>query len=218
MFTRLLSLVLAFTFLPALCTVPTPNPVVTPPAPAISTFTYDNITIHVANYDITKLPVNVIVNAANKELPWPASGVCKAIYQAADPKQLDPWVKANVPVISGKKNRINLGQAVLSPSFGLSKVGIKHIIHAVGPDARIKEPITALYDAYKNSLLLADSVKAQSIAFPAIGIGIFACDKQEAAEQAIKAILDVAPTTGIKTIYLLSFDEEYFEICEQLLS
>lgn len=208
MFTRFLSLAFALTIVPAIGAL----------TPAISTFNQSGITIHIANYDITKLPVDVIVNAAHKVLPWPAGGVCKAIYLAADPKKLDPWVKANVPVIPGKKIRVELGDAVLCPSFDLATVGIKYIIQAVGPDARIKEPVSALYNTYKNSLLLADSVNAQSIAFPAIGIGIFACDKQEAAENAVQAILDVAPTTGIKTIYLLSFDEEYFEICEQLLS
>ena len=97
-------------------------------------------------------------------------------------------------------------------------MGIKHIIHAVGPDVRIGEPVSALYDTYKNSLLLADSLHAQSIAFPAISIGIFACDKKQAAENAIKAIKDIAPTTHIKTIYLLSFDTEYAAICQDMLS
>lgn len=184
-------------------------------ASAASTFQLNGITVHVADYDITKMNVDAIVNAANKSLPWPAGGVCKAIYLAADPSQLDPWVKANVP-LNANRNRIDLGHAIASPSFNLSTVGIKHIIHAAGPDARIGEPVSALYDTY--SLLLADSLNVQSIAFPAISIGIFACDKKQAAENAIKAIKDIAATTHIKTIYLLSFDTEYAAICQDMLS
>lgn len=199
-------------------TKPVVKPAVTVPAlPLIKTFTVNGITVHVANYDITTMNVDVIVNAANKALPWPAGGVCRAIYLAADPAKLNPWVKANVPV-NANEHRIELGQAIASPSFDLAQYGIKHIIHTAGPDARIEEPVEAIYDAYANSLLLADSLNAQSIAFPAISIGIFECDKQEVAEYAIQAITDIAPTTNIKTIYLLSLDDEYFAICEQLLS
>lgn len=179
-------------------------------------FTINGIQVHLSTHDITKIPVDAIVNAANKALPWPAGGVCRAIYLAADPKKLNPWVKANVP-LNTNKNRIDLGHAIASPSFDLAQVGIKHIIHTVGPDARIDEPTSAIYDAYTNSLVLADSLGAQSIAFPAISIGIFECDKQEVAEYAIQAITDISTSIQIKDIYLLCLDKEYYSICKEIL-
>ena len=81
-------------------------------ASADSTYQLNSITVHVTYYDITKMNVDAIVNAANKSLPWPAGGVCKAIYLAADPGQLDPWVKANVP-LNANRNRIHWGMRLL---------------------------------------------------------------------------------------------------------
>ena len=177
----------------------------------------NGFTIHLTDHDITKMPVDVIVNAANKTLTWPAGGICRAIYLAANHHKLNNWVKANT---QADKNgiRLELGKAITSPSFDLEVVGIQHIIHTVGPDARIEEPTSAIYDAYKNSLLLADQLHASSIAFPAISIGIFKCDKQEVAFYALKAINEIAPQTDIKDIYLTILDDEYYQLCKDILT
>ena len=180
-------------------------------------FIRNGITIHLTDHDITKMPVDAIVNAANKTLPWPAGGVCRVIYLAADHKKLNAWIKTNTAT---DKNgiRLNLGKALASPSFDLESVGIKHIIHTVGPDARLDEPTSAIYDAYKNSLLVADRLQVKSIAFPAISIGIFECDKQEVAYYALKAIDDVGSQTSIKNIYLTILDDEYYDLCKNILA
>lgn len=180
-------------------------------------FQQNGITIHLTDHDITKMPVDAIVNAANKTMPWPAGGVCRVIYLAAGHQKLNNWVKANIPA-DKKGIRVELGKAIASPSFDLETVGIKHIIHTVGPDARIEEPISAIYSAYKDSLLLADKLQASSIAFPAISIGIFECDKQEVAMYALKAINEIAPKTHIQDIYLTILDEEYYNICKDILT
>lgn len=179
-------------------------------------FRCNGITIHLTDHDITKMPVDAIVNAANKTLPWPAGGVCRVIYLAAGHQKLNNWVKANIKA-DKKGVRLGLGKALATPSFDLEAVGIKHIIHTVGPDARIEEPTSALYDAYKNSLLLADQLKVSSIAFPAISIGIFECDKKEVATYALKAINEIAPQTNIKDIYLTILDDEYYQMCKDIL-
>lgn len=180
-------------------------------------FNINGITVHLTDHDITKMPVDIIVNAANKSLPWPAGGVCRAIYLAADHEKLDAWVKKNTQ-LNKNGNRLELGNAIASPSFKLAAVGIQYIIHTAGPDARIGEPVSAIYSSYKNSLTLANSLKARSIAFPAISIGIFACDKKEVAKHALQAITDVAPQFNIKDIYLTIQDQEYYTICKELLS
>jgi len=177
----------------------------------------NGFTIHLTDHDITKMPVDVIVNAANKTMPWPAGGVCRIIYLAAGHQKLNKWVKANT-VADKKGIRLALGKALATPSFDLETVGIKNIIHTVGPDARLDEPTSAIYDAYKNSLLLADQLHASSIAFPAISIGIFECDKQEVASYALKAIDEIAPKTKIKDIYLTILDDEYYQMCKDILT
>jgi O-acetyl-ADP-ribose deacetylase (regulator of RNase III) len=175
------------------------------------------INVHLTTHDITKMPVDVIVNAANKSLPWPAGGVCRVIYEAAGVEELKQWVQNNTSV-DRHGNRLSLGKAIASPSFKLKKYGIKHIIHTAGPDARIGESTKEIYNAYKNSLQLADSLHARSIAFPAISIGIFACDKHEVAKYAIQAIKDSAPQIHIKDVYLTILDQEYYDICKKNLT
>lgn len=181
------------------------------------TFQIGKVRIHLTSQDIMQIPADVIVNAANKSLPWPAGGICKVIYLAAGPDKLDQWVKQNTK-INKNGNRIELAQPIASPSFALKSKGIKHIIHVAGPDCRIGEPVSAIYDTYKNSLILANKLKAKSIAFPAISIGIFACDKKDVARYAIKAIRETAPNLGIKDIYLPILDREYYDICKNILS
>lgn len=180
-------------------------------------FLIGNTRIHIVDGDITGMRVQAIVNAANKALPWPAGGVCRVIYNAAGPEQLNAWVQKNVPV-NENGDRIELGNAVVSPSFNLAKNGIQYIIHAVGPDCRSGEPVSALYDTYKNSLLCASALSVNSIAFPAISIGIFACDKKEAALHAVKALQEIAPKTTITDIYLTIMDAEYCAWCQHYLA
>lgn len=179
-------------------------------------FNLKGITIALTAHDITTIPADGIVNAANKTLPWPAGGVCRAIYLAAGSEELDAWVKTHTQA-DVRGNRISLGNALVSPSFKLKKAGIQHIIHAVGPDARINEPESAVYDTYKNSLIAAHSVHAHSIAFPAISTGIFAGNKNKIAQYSLAAIADHAQKNDIHTIYLCIYDSEYYDICKTLL-
>jgi O-acetyl-ADP-ribose deacetylase (regulator of RNase III) len=172
--------------------------------------------VYLCKDDITQMPVDAIVNAANKKLPWPAGGVCKAIYEAADHKKLNEWVKNNIKS-NANGNRIELGKAIATPSFNLAAHGVKFIIHTVGPDARTGENESAIYDAYCNSLLLANQLQLTSIAFPAISIGIFKCDKKEVAHYAMKALQEILPKTNIQKVYLTILDSEYYEYCKQFL-
>ena len=71
--------------------------------------------------DLTRLPVDAIVNAANTALA-PGGGVCGAIFAAAGYGELDRACRA----IGG----CSTGQAVLTPGFALPA---KYIIHTAGP-------------------------------------------------------------------------------------
>src|ERR1700733_2463785 len=172
--------------------------------------------VHIVDGDITTMKVEAIVNAANKELPWPAGGVAGVIYKAADWAQLDAWVQKNVP-INKNGNRIELGNAIVSPSFNLAKNGIQYIIHSVGPDARSGEPVAALYDTYKNSILKAAGLNVTTIALPAISIDIFACDKKEAALFMAQAFVATLPGTSIADVYLVIQDPEYRQLSQAAL-
>src|SRR5579872_722896 len=79
--------------------------------------------------DITQQKVDVIVNAANEDLSH-GGGIALAISKAAG-QELQKYCNS-MPKINGIF-RCPMGQAVITPSFNLEKVGIKKIIHTTGP-------------------------------------------------------------------------------------
>ena len=74
--------------------------------------------------DITRLPVDAIVNAANSSLLG-GGGVDGAIHRAAGPDLL-----AACRDIVAERGPLPPGQAVITSGFGLPA---RHVIHTVGP-------------------------------------------------------------------------------------
>ncbi|MDO5549318.1 MAG: macro domain-containing protein [Eubacteriales bacterium] len=128
--------------------------------------------------DITKMPTDAIVNAANSQL-MPGGGVCGAIFAAANYDKLNRACR--------KIGRCPVGQAVITKSFGLPA---KYVIHAVGPiwhGGHQNEP-ELLRSCYIQSLHLAKQHGCRSISFPLISSGIYGYPKEEALRIATDAI------------------------------
>ena len=156
--------------------------------------------------DITKVKADVIVNTANPRAVIGA-GTDSAIYHAAGEKELLAERK--------KIGDIAPGQAVETPAFGLQA---KYIIHTVGPvwiDGNHGERET-LHSCYRNSLNLADRLKAESIAFPLIATGVYGFPKDEALNIALQEIGSFLLTHEMKVI-LVVFDRKSFELSESLI-
>lgn len=133
--------------------------------------------IRIEKIGVTKLDVDAVVNAANSGL-WEGGGVCGAIFKEAGSKELT--------AACNQYGHCEVGKAVITPGF---KLKAKYIIHAVGPqwtDGNHNEP-SQLYDAYKNSLILAKEHGCHSIGFPLISSGIFGYPKEGAWKKAIQA-------------------------------
>ncbi len=133
--------------------------------------------------DITQLHVDVIVNAANRALSG-GGGVDGAIQKAAGPELLAATLA--LPEISPGV-RCQVGDAVLTPGF---KLPARYVAHAVGPvweGEEKDEPKKRLASAYYACLNLASSVKAESIAFPAISTGAYGFPSWDAALVAVHA-------------------------------
>ena len=119
-------------------------------------------TIKIKKIGITELNTDAIVNAANSQL-LEGGGVCGAIFNEAGSMELTD--------ACSKIGGCATGEAVITPGFNLSA---KYIIHAVGPiwqDGNNNEP-ELLYNAYKNSLILAMENNCHSIGFPVISSGV----------------------------------------------
>jgi O-acetyl-ADP-ribose deacetylase (regulator of RNase III) len=157
--------------------------------------------------DITKLEVDVIVNAANKTLLG-GSGVDGAIHAAAGPELL-----AECRTVGG----CEVGEAKITKGYNLSA---KYVIHTVGPvyGREDGEEDKLLANCYLNSLQLAQQYKLKTIAFPNISTGIFRYPKDEAAEIAIKTtkqFLTDNPNTSLEAIFFVSFTDPDFKIFRQ---
>jgi O-acetyl-ADP-ribose deacetylase (regulator of RNase III) len=162
---------------------------------------------NIVRQDITKMKVDVIVNAANTELQM-GGGVCGAIFKAAGSAQLQAACDKLAP--------IKTGEAVITPGFNLSA---KFVIHAAGPVYRHwnkEQNEQHLYFAYTNSLKRAVENQCESIAFPLISSGIYGYPKDEAIQVATSAIQDFLVNHDLDVI-LVVFDKSAFTVSRELL-
>ncbi len=160
--------------------------------------------IEVVEGDITRLEVDVIVNAANTSLLG-GGGVDGAIHRAAGPELLEEC------------------RTLLGCSTGDAKatrghrLPAKHVIHTVGPvwhGGNSKEA-EHLATCYSRSLQLAEELGARSIAFPAISTGIYGFPKDLAAEIAVSNTR--RHRGSIERVLFVCFDRETAQIYRKLL-
>lgn len=158
--------------------------------------------------DITKLKVDVIVNAANSRLAG-GGGVDGAIHRAAGPE---------LPEACRKLNGCPTGSAKLTSGFNLPA---KYIIHTVGPVWRGGNSNEAglLESCYKTSLEIAVQTNVSSIAFPNISTGIYGFPKEEAAKIAISTVTDFLEKHQLpKQVFFVCFDEENYGLYDELFA
>lgn len=157
--------------------------------------------------DITNLDVDVIVNAANKELQQ-GGGVCGAIFNAAGASEL----QAACDEIGG----CPVGEAVMTDGFQLPA---KKIIHTVGPiwQGGHANEATQLKKCYQNALTLAHTNDFQSIAFPLISSGIYGYPIEEAFRMAVSTIREFLQEHEM-VVYLVIFDKKILRVDEHLIT
>ena len=161
--------------------------------PPLLTFTVGPATCDILVADITTLPVDAIVNAANRSLLG-GGGVDGAIHRAAGPELL-----AECRTLGG----CDTGSAKVTRGYRLPA---RHVIHAVGPvwQGGGSNEDELLASCYRIALQLAASTKLASIAFPAISTGIYAFPADRAARIAVGTVaseLSAAPRSLSRVVF-----------------
>lgn len=162
--------------------------------------------------DITRYPCDAIVNAANSTLLG-GGGVDGAIHEAAGPDLLAECRRLRTTSLP---DGLPPGQAVATGSGNLSALGIRRIIHTVGPIWRggnHEEP-WLLASCYRSCLEIARTESLGSIAFPAISTGVYSYPKNLAAPISFSAIADFlgisAKPATVTLVFYSRSDAEFF--------
>jgi O-acetyl-ADP-ribose deacetylase (regulator of RNase III) len=162
--------------------------------------------------DITRLEVDVIVNAANSSLLG-GGGVDGAIHRAGGKRILQECME-----IRKRQGGCPPGEAVITTAGDLPA---KHVIHTVGPvwmEGSASEYQT-LTSCYRESLWLARQQGLRSIAFPNISTGVYGFPKQPAANLALRSVKTelLAHPEAFNHIIFACFDPENYSLYLEML-
>jgi O-acetyl-ADP-ribose deacetylase (regulator of RNase III) len=162
--------------------------------------------IDIVRGDITEQKVDAIVNAANPSLLG-GGGVDDAIHRAAGPALFAECRKLRATT---HPDGIASGLAVAT---GAGDLPARWVIHSPGPNRHVGQtnPKT-LSQCFTNSLYVASRLGATSVAFPAIGAGVYGWDPQDVAAIAARAIHDwfdlYQHSTSIHKVVLVAHNDE----------
>lgn len=158
--------------------------------------------------DITRLTVDAIVNAANTSLLG-GGGLDGAIHRAAGKDLLE-----ECKTLGG----CNTGKSKMTSAYLLP---CKKIIHTVGPVwcGGKRGEAELLASCYDTAMSLAEENKLKSIAFPCISTGIYHYPKKDAAEIAIRTIMDHLENGRYSgNVIICCFSQEDAEIYQQIIN
>lgn len=168
--------------------------------------------------DITRLRVGAIVDADNSALLGcfcPCHGcIDNAIHSAAGLQLRDECSQ----IMKAQGHPEPNGRAKLTRGYNLPA---QYVLHTVGPivhdhvSARDREELAS---CYRSCLELAEKYGLKSVAFCCISTGEFHFPNQEAAEIAVKTVIDfLRQNTSIKKVIFNVFKDTDTEIYRRLL-
>ncbi len=161
--------------------------------------------------DITKETTEAIANSSLLG----GGGVDGAIHHAGGPSILNECKR-----IVSKIGTLPAGKAVITTG---GRLPAKYVIHTVGPVYRgghQHEPET-LASCYRECIRIADDHGIKSLALPSISTGAFGYPVREAAEIAVRAIVEALPSCAhLEQVRFVLFDiatrEAYVRAAEKI--
>lgn len=161
-------------------------------------FPGDDRMIYVVAGDITELPAEALVNAADKTLKH-NGGLAKALVQKGG-RSIQEECTDHIQ----RNGHMQEGQVYCSAA---GKLPFSAIVHAVGPkwiDGKSKEE-DKLYECITNCLMNASRKRIASIAFPAVSSGTYKFPVKNATFMIVKGVKNYVkeqPRCSIREIYL----------------
>jgi O-acetyl-ADP-ribose deacetylase (regulator of RNase III)/ADP-ribose pyrophosphatase YjhB (NUDIX family) len=157
--------------------------------------------IKIVQADITELKVDAIINAANNKLVM-GGGVAGAIKKKGGKIIEEEAVK---------KGPIRIGEAIYTKAGNLPA---KFVIHAATMGMDFETDEVKIRDSAKNSLKVAEELKVQSIAFPALGCGVggfpLLASAKIMAQEALKHLREAK--SSLKEIVFCLYDKKALEV------
>ncbi len=164
--------------------------------------------VEIVSGDITKQQVDAIVNAANSSLTGGA-GVDGAIHTAAGIELYEECL-----ALGGCPT----GEAKATKGYALPA---KWVIHTVGPiwrDGTRGEP-EKLARCYQNSLKVAASLSAKTVAFPCISTGAYGFPLENATEIALNETFKfLQQDNSVEKVTFVCFGQAAFNTYQQMLT
>jgi len=154
--------------------------------------------------DITRVRADALVNAANSGLLG-GGGVDGAIHRVGGPTILAECREIRARDLP---DGLPAGQAVAT---GAGDLPARWVIHTVGPVWSATEDRSAtLASCYRESLRLAASLGARTVAFPAISAGVYGWPIDDAARIAVGTADALAEEVGrvVREVVFVPFGED----------
>jgi O-acetyl-ADP-ribose deacetylase (regulator of RNase III) len=163
--------------------------------------------------DITQVPADAIVNAANAALAG-GGGVDGAIHRAGGPAIMEE--------LNGIRERIGPCAAGGAVATRAGNLPANWIFHAVGPIYRggSQGEAQQLASAYRTCLELAEERQVSVITFPSISTGAYGYPLDEAAPVALGTVMKHLrkPGSTVRQAIFVLFDQRTCDVYEKHLS
>lgn len=154
--------------------------------------------IEVVKEDLTKIDCDALVNAANNRLLM-GGGVAGALRRAGG---------KGIEEEAVKKGPIPIGEAIVT---GAGSLKSKYVIHAAVMGMDFLTDADKIRRSTRNSLLRAEELNIQCVAFPALGTGVGGFPLDECAHIMFEEVRR-HKAASLKRVIFVLYDKRAYEI------